>query len=63
MTLFNFTAALKDLVVPVAAKDQAAVAVLVEEALADLLAALAVADQVEAAGIVPNGLDDQTDRS
>ena len=66
MTLFSFMGGLKvlaDLVVQVAAKDRAAVADRVEEARADLLAALAVVDRVEAAGIVPSGLDDQTDRS
>ena len=59
-------AVLKDraaLVVLVAEKDQAAVAVLVAvAALADLQAGLAVVDLVAAAVIVPNGLDAQTDR-
>ena len=63
MTLFSFMGALKVLADLVVEKDRAAVADRVEEALADLLAALAVAGRVEAAGIVPNGLDDQTDRS
>ena len=66
MTLFSFMGGpkvLADLVVQVVEKVRAAVVDRVEEARGDLLADLAVADRVEAAGIVPNGLDDQTDRS
>ena len=63
--MFSFMAVLKDLaalVVPVAAKAPAAVAVLVAAEQADLQAA-AVVDLAVVAVIAPNDLDVQTDFS